>query len=336
MIILKCDSVSKNFGKLKVLKQLSFELKEKEFLSLLGPSGCGKSTLLRIIAGLETLDTGEVTISNDVVSNPHTMLAPEKRHIGLVFQDVALFPHLSVGKNIAFGLKGGEKRNQKRIEELLELIDLRGYQNKLPHEISGGEQQRVSLARALAPSPDLILLDEPFSSLDFQLRTQVRRDLHRVLKDSGVSVILVTHDQTEAFAFSERVLVFYEGKIVQEGEPSYIYRNPVSPWVAAFVGESNFITRDDLQPLLENGEDLSHLSPQEKVLIRPEDFTIMPVSVEEHGNATVDEVEFGGDHLDLAIRLSHSGTTLHVTVDPKGSWKLGQPIKLMAQSYNSW
>ena len=338
MITLQCKSVSKSHGKLNVLKGLDFKLKSREFLSLLGPSGSGKSSLLRIIAGLDRLDNGLVYHNNIIVSSKDTLVSPDKRGIGLVFQDVALFPHLSVADNIAFGLKGGKKKNGDRIDELLDLIGLAHFGSKLPHQMSGGENQRVALARALAPKPDLILLDEPFSSLDFQLRTKVRRDLHRVLKDAKVSAILVTHDQWEAFSFSDRVLVMRDGKIVQDGSPEEIYQNPVNPWVASFVGESNFVSKQVASSLCLDEpsikKQLSRLGGP--FLVRPEDLesTISPSDQEK--NAIIESVEFGGDHFDLTVRLLDFELTLHMIGQANKKWKAGQSIKIISKKLYSW
>ena len=337
MIVLKCNDIVKNYHEIEVLKQLSLELHEREFLSLLGPSGCGKSTLLRIIAGLESLNDGSVFINNKLASDPSFSMPPHLRGVGLVFQDVALFPHLTVAENISFGLKGSTKENETRIGELLDLIDLPNYQDKLPHQISGGEQQRVALARALAPRPTLILLDEPFSSLDFQLRTKVRRELHRVLKNAGVSAILVTHDQTEAFSFSERVLVVKEGVIIQSGHPNEIYQNPIDPWVAAFVGESNFISQDLLSQLgVQSEPNSKNLSEEKKYLVRPENLEVEIIDANNPGNARVCEIEFGGDHYDLTVTILETDIKIQCKAPSDKDWVLNQIVKIKVNDYYSW
>ncbi|MEM9522662.1 MAG: ABC transporter ATP-binding protein [Pseudomonadota bacterium] len=332
MPVLSCDEITKSFGGTQVLRGLSFELDMQEFLCLLGPSGCGKTTLLRIIAGLEMLNGGEIRLNGKVVSTAASRVPPQHRRIGLVFQDVALFPHLTVAQNIAFGLKGGERRNARRIDELLELINLPGYQKSYPYEISGGQQQRVALARALAPNPEPIMLDEPFSSLDAQLRNQVRDELHRVLRDAGVGAILVTHDQSEAFGFADRVLVLSEGRVVQEGAPEEIYTEPVSPWGARFVGESNFVSVRDLRALIDNPEELSDLDAGAEVLVRPEAFSVKPADMNGH-NAVIETVRFGGNHVDLTVRLARSVQRVQLMVGFDRKWENGQPVMLQVARF---
>ena len=332
MPVLSCRHVAKSFGDVQVLRGVSFDLQDREFLCLLGPSGCGKTTLLRIVAGLEALNGGEIELNGQVVSAAAFMTPPQQRNVGLVFQDVALFPHLTVAQNIAFGLKGGERRNQRRIDELLALIDLSGYQGSYPHEMSGGQQQRVALARALAPNPELIMLDEPFSSLDAQLRSQVRDELRRVLADAGVGAILVTHDQSEAFGFADRVLVLSEGQVVQEGAPQAIYQQPASPWVARFVGESNFISARALRTLIKQPEHVSQLSPETKVLVRPEAFAIEPATGDHH-NATIETVRFGGNHVALTARLADCAEVVHLMTGFDSAWSPGQPAQLQVRRY---
>ncbi|MBF0280448.1 MAG: ABC transporter ATP-binding protein [SAR324 cluster bacterium] len=335
--ILDCQSISKQFGQVTVLDNVSLKLKKQEFLAILGPSGCGKSTLLRIIAGLETMNSGQVSLHGERVSDSKRVRPTEKRNLGMVFQNIALFPHLSVAVNIGFGLKGRSSKKKQRIKEMLELLELQGYEDKMPHEISGGEQQRVALARAFAPNPELILLDEPFSSLDSKLRVQLRKELYQILRKAKVSVILVTHDQMEAFTFADRLLVFQKGKIVQEGSPAEIYHKPVSPWVASFVGESNFLSMEDVQEIL--GKTLSSgISPMpqaewDPVLVRPEDFIINPQSNEQTANGVIENIEFGGDQSSLTIKLK-SGTRVHTRVSSRENWQINEKVQLRIQHFN--
>ncbi|MEO1703337.1 MAG: ABC transporter ATP-binding protein [Pseudomonadota bacterium] len=335
MRVLSCDTVKKSFGENPVLRGVSFDLAEHEFVCLLGPSGCGKTTLLRIIAGLEALDDGQVTLNDAAVSARGLLVPPQERGIGLVFQDVALFPNMTVSQNIAFGLQGSVKTHSRRIDELLELINLEGYQNRYPFEISGGQQQRVALARALAPSPRLIMLDEPFSSLDAQLRTQVRDELHRVLRDAGVSAILVTHDQSEAFGFADRVLVICDGCVVQEGTPEDIYHAPASPWIAGFVGVSNFLTVEALQALASDPTALSGVNPNAKILVRPEDISIALRDGTDH-NAIIDQPRFAGDHVDLVAHLASCKTPLHLIANHHTKWQAGQTVELKVTRFRAF
>jgi len=237
--MIECRNLTKSYGVLEAVSDFSLHLEEHEFLSILGPSGCGKSTLLRLIAGLEVPSKGQVLLEKREISGEKIILPPERRKFGMIFQDFALFPHLSIEKNIAYGVSGSRSEKQKRVVELLKLVSLQHLASKMPHQISGGEQQRIAVARALAPRPRLILMDEPFSNLDYQLRLQLRREIKGILKHEGVATILVTHDQVEAITFSERVLLMHKGKLVQAGTPEEIYQQPQTLWASSFVGETN-------------------------------------------------------------------------------------------------
>lgn len=225
-----------------VLKDLSFVIGKGEIACLLGPSGCGKSTLLRAIAGFETLQEGSISLAGKVLSDTKTIISPEKRKIGMVFQDYALFPHMTVAQNIAYGLSKEQKPDtEDHIKRLLSLVDLLDFETRFPHELSGGQQQRVALARALAPEPELILLDEPFSNLDADLRSRLGVEVRDILKSLNISAILVTHDQSEAFAMSDHIGLINSGKIVQWGSPYDLYHEPSSRFVAQFIGRGSFL-----------------------------------------------------------------------------------------------
>ena len=224
--MIECRNIAKKYGTLTAVSDISLHLREQEFISILGPSGCGKSTLLRLIAGLEVPSAGQVFLQDKEISGKKISLPPERRKFGMIFQDFALFPHLSVEDNVAFGVNGSASAKRQRVKELLKLVSLTHLAKKMPHQISGGEQQRIAVARALAPRPRLILMDEPFSNLDYQLRQQLRRDIRDILKHEGVATILVTHDQVEAITFSDRVLLMHDGKMVQSGTPEEIYQLP--------------------------------------------------------------------------------------------------------------
>ncbi|MDX1453355.1 MAG: ABC transporter ATP-binding protein, partial [Oleiphilaceae bacterium] len=218
--LLEISEIQCNYDDLVVIKDLSLTITEGEIACLLGPSGCGKSTILRAIAGFESLISGQISLAGETIATPNFQQAPEARHIGMVFQDYALFPHLNVYENIRFGLQKQSKAvARKKIDRLINLVDLQGYEERYPHELSGGQQQRVALARALAPEPQLLLLDEPFSNLDAELRTRLGLDVRTILKDLGITAILVTHDQQEAFAMCDHIGVIDSGKIQQWGTP---------------------------------------------------------------------------------------------------------------------
>ena len=225
-----------------VVHGVDLALKHRELGCLLGPSVCGKSTLLRAIAGFQALDDGEILLAGETLSTPNAMVLPEHRGVGMVFQDVALFPHLTVSDNIAFGLTDWSKPEARtRISELLDLIGLQGLDARYPHELSGGQQQRVALARAMAPKPKLLLLDEPFSGLDTELRGRLASEVRAILKADGISALLVTHDQREAFDFADRIAVMRAGRIEQFDTAYQIYHEPVSEFVAHFVGPGEVI-----------------------------------------------------------------------------------------------
>ena len=233
--------VAKAFGGLSVLSGVDLEVPSGSFTAILGPSGSGKTTLLRIIAGFERPDAGEVRLGPRVVDDADHLFVPcERRRIGYVPQEGALFPHLNVGRNVAFGL-AREDRHGTRVAELLELVGLSGMARRYPHQLSGGQQQRVALARALAPGPDIVLLDEPFSSLDASLRASVRADVHDVLRLSGATSILVTHDQDEALSMADQVAILRGGVIAQINTPSGLYRLPRDAELAQFLGEANLV-----------------------------------------------------------------------------------------------
>ena len=234
--------VSRSFGPVRAVFDLNFTIEAGEFFSILGPSGCGKTTTLRLIAGLERPDQGTIIIGGDVVAGDQCWVNPERRGVGIVFQDYALFPHLTVAQNVGFGLKGWPRQAMRvRIAELLALVGLEGLEARYPHELSGGQSQRVALARSLAPAPRVMLLDEPFSNLDADLREELRTETRRILKGRGTTTILVTHEQEEAFALSDRVGVLDRGCLQQVGTPADVYHGPATRFVADFVGKADFV-----------------------------------------------------------------------------------------------
>ena len=247
--VLTCEKVTKQFGAMApAVNQVSFSLQSGELMGLLGPSGCGKTTLLRLVAGFERPEAGEIVLAGHSVCGAHQWLPPEKRQVGVVFQDYALFPHLSVLENVAFGLKQLCRRGQlpkhqinQLAREAINLVGLAGMEGRYSHELSGGQQQRVALARALAPKPPLILLDEPFSNLDVQVRLYLRQEVRDILKSIGASGIFVTHDQEEALAIADKVAVMEGGHLVQIDTPEKIYQQPASRFVAEFVTQANFV-----------------------------------------------------------------------------------------------
>ena len=304
----RVDSVRKSFGETAVLSGVSLEAEAGSLTAILGASGSGKTTLLRLIAGFDRADAGTIELGGRMVEGHRTFVPPERRGIGYVPQDGALFPHLSVAGNVSFGLRG-RGNNEPRVDELLTLVGLAGFEKRVPHQLSGGERQRVALARALASDPALVLLDEPFSSLDVELRTSMRREVVEVLRKAGVTAILVTHDQDEALSIADRVAVLQHGTIVQCDEPALLYTRPVNGEVARFVGHGNL-----LLGRLENGVVQSVLGeisvalarpvPEPcavGVLVRPEQIDLADGSAAPRG--VVVSREFHGHDVLVAVRL---------------------------------
>ena len=322
---LQVSGVGKSFdGVTPVLSGIDLVANSGETVVLLGPSGCGKTTLLRIIAGLESADTGQVILGDRCVSGPGVMIAPEQRQIGMVFQDWALFPHLSVARNVGFGLPRGERKESSRIDEALALVGLTGFGDRSPSTLSGGQQQRVALARAIAPRPAILLLDEPFSNLDASLRVQVRTEIHQLLLRLGMTTVFVTHDQDEAFVLGDKVAVLYEGNLLQVGPPAELYQRPATRWLAGFVGDANFIPghahHNSVQTAF--GELALH-HPTEgpvEVLIRPEDLEIEPADSEASTGllATVELVEYLGHGTAYLVRQTQADQS------PAGQSQAGQ------------
>ena len=309
--LLVCRQLEKRFDRLAAVRDLDLEVWEGEILAVLGPSGCGKTTLLRLIAGLERPDRGTIRLRGRLLAGDGAWVPPERRRIGLVFQDYALFPHLTVGENVAFGVPKGVDKAE-RVRELLELVGLSGLERRMPHELSGGQQQRVALARTLAADPELVLLDEPFSNLDASLRAKVREDVLRILRAANATAIIVTHDQEEALSLSGRVAVMMGGRIVQIGPAEEVYRRPATRAVAEFVGEANFLPITGLR----NGTVECELGPlpvepppggRFDVMVRPEDIELGSVGVPVK---VVETTYFGHDQL-VTVELP-SGQRLKV------------------------
>ena len=280
---LRTLALTKHFGPVVAVDAVDLTVPSGEFLAVLGPSGCGKTTLLRLVAGFERPDAGGIEIAGAAVSGPRRHVPPERRRIGMVFQESALFPHLDVEANIGFGLP--RRGRAERVAELVALVGLAGLQRRMPHELSGGQQQRVALARALAPDPALVLLDEPFSALDATLRSQLRGEVREILRAAGATTVFVTHDQGEALEISDRIAVMRAGRIEQVSTPDELYLRPVNRFVAGFVGEANLLRGEvrhgEVQTIVgrfraANGAMAD--GTQAEVLLRPEQLHMLPVS----------------------------------------------------------
>lgn len=320
-VAVQLDNVLKQFGDSIALHKVSLKILEGEFVTLLGPSGCGKTTLLNLMAGFAEADNGEIFIDGQLV----TETPPYQREIGIVFQNYALFPHMNVAKNVGYGLRmrGVPKAEiAERVEQALALVKLQGYGDRKPRELSGGQQQRVALARALVIRPKVLLLDEPFSALDKNLRLSMQIELKDIQRKLGVTTVFVTHDQSEALSMSDRVVVMSAGHVRQIGTPDAIYRQPLDPFVASFVGDVNilpgrYLSRDD-QATLELGASALRL-PAERVhaevgarldvYVRPENIRLGPLGPQSLLSATVVTHVFQGDHVDIHLDVPALGQT---------------------------
>jgi len=278
---LEVSNVTIKYDEITVVSEISFVLETGSIGCLLGPSGCGKTSLLRAIAGYESVSSGDIKLQNRLVSQPDFQVPPEQRHVGMVFQDFSLFPHLSVAKNVAFGLKNlTSQQRKKRVSELLALVGLSDLADVYPHQLSGGQQQRIALIRAMAPRPDILLMDEPFSSIDSDLREQLSTEVRQLLKADGITAILVTHDQMEAFAMADKIGILGQGQLHQWNTGYQIYHKPVDHFVANFIGrgvmikgrvvdKGNVLTEvgilnGDIPEFYKDGDNV-------EVLIRPDD-----------------------------------------------------------------
>jgi iron(III) transport system ATP-binding protein len=312
---LDISGLDKSYATQNVLRALDLNVEEGTFVSVLGPSGSGKTTLLRVIAGFERADGGCVRLRGEIVDNESHYVAAEHRRIGYVPQEGNLFPHLSVERNVGFGLKRQDRRG-KRVAELLEMVGLAGFADRYPHQLSGGQQQRVALARGLAINPALVLLDEPFSSLDANLRATVRHDVRHILRDAGTTAILVTHDQDEALSLADRVAIISSGRVSQFDTPARLYAQPSTPELAREFGDVNFINgvaRDGFAetPLgrlpydgpSTNGTAIENGAPL-LVLVRPEQIIIHSDMSGAPANARVVDIEFYGHDAVVKLRTN--------------------------------
>ncbi|PLV59766.1 ABC transporter ATP-binding protein [Thermotoga sp. KOL6] len=337
------NKIEKFFGKNHVIKNLNLGIEDGEFVTLLGPSGCGKTTTLRMIAGFESPSSGEILINGKCVFSKVRKInvPPEERNIGMVFQNYAVWPHMSVFDNIAYPLKIRKMPKdeiKERVERIIEVVKLRGLEGRFPYQLSGGQQQRVAFARALVYSPKILLLDEPLSNLDAKLREEMRFEIKDIQRRIGVTVVYVTHDQSEAMVMSDRIVVLKDGVIQQIGSPAEIYEFPKNRFVAGFIGISNFLKGEIIEvigndvevklleladkPIVIACHKLKNLKKEVTVVIRPEDLEITP-----KGNikAKIKKRTFLGDHIDYII---FAGKEIRIKAPKYQIFEEGEYVKL--------
>jgi iron(III) transport system ATP-binding protein len=321
---LEAHRLTKSFGENLVVDSASLGIEEGKTLALLGPSGCGKTTLLRLVAGLLEADQGLVTLAGQTLTGPGVHVAPERRRVGMVFQDWALFPHLTVEKNVAYGLST-EEITAGRSREALAMVGLDEFGDRYPHDLSGGQAQRVAVARALAPRPRVLLLDEPFSNLDTEFRIKLRAEVASLMRDVGMTAVFVTHDQEEAFVVGDQVAIMRGGRIEQQGTPTDVYEHPATPWLAGFVGEANLVAavgRGEIADTMFGPVRLLEAATGPCLLvIRPEHLLI--------GNGhdgVVNGVDFYGH--DTAYAVAYAGTDLLVRGMASPRFRPGDGISL--------
>jgi iron(III) transport system ATP-binding protein len=313
------------------VQEISFAAREGEILCLLGPSGCGKTTILRAIAGFEPVRSGQLFLSGQLVSSPDVMIPTENRHVGMVFQEYALFPHLRVQDNIAFGLHHlARSERASRVQEMLRLTGLEGFERRYPHELSGGQQQRVALARALVQNPVVLLLDEPFSNLDPDMAGRMRQEVHELLRRTKTTTVLVTHDHDEAFAMADRIAVLNQGRLEQFDTPEMIYHMPATPFVADFVGQADFIPGTVSQGMVQTelGEFPDTIECKDGttvvVMIRPDDIHLVPT---EGARSRVLSRQFHGSENLYTVCLP-SGQIVHSSQGSTSVYQTGTTVEL--------
>ncbi len=335
-VILSLTDVSRTFGGTDGIRDLTIDVHRGELLTLLGPSGCGKTTTLRTIAGLERPDAGQITIDDTVVADDDTFYSPEQRDVGLVFQEFALFPHLTAAENVAFGIQHlAADARADRVDELFDLVGLQAHREQYPEDLSGGQKQRVALARALAPEPALILLDEPFSNLDRDRRVEMREEVRRILTTAGVTAVFVTHDQEEALAISDRIAVVRDGRLEQVGHPEAVFQRPASRFVADFFGDAGFLpgvyrrngVQTPLGPLpIEQFEGLAERPPGTEIdiLVRPDDVTARTVSAGQ-ADGHISYRRYRGPMVQYRVRLA-DGTVVECLHNHTSDLALEAPV----------
>ncbi|MFP4530127.1 MAG: ABC transporter ATP-binding protein [Halodesulfurarchaeum sp.] len=346
--VLSLESVRTAFDGEAAIENFTLSVRDGELLTILGPSGCGKTTVLRTIAGLERPDSGTVRIDGTTVADDRTFVQPEKRDVGIVFQDFALFSHLSVAENVAFGIDDWPAdRQERRVEELLALVGLDGAGPRSPQDLSGGQKQRVALARALAPEPKVLLLDEPFSSLDRDLRERMREEVRQILQAAGVTTVFVTHDQTEALSISDRVAVMCDGRLEQLGHPESVFKGPNTRFVANFLGNPTFLDGTVGESAVSTaigpiglgqlpGLDASDSGRHVEVVVRPDDVEAIPAP-ESRATGVVRRRSYEGSTIRYRVEFEN-GTAIETMHNHTSGVDLDDPVavRLVADHEFAW
>ncbi|QOL25913.1 ABC transporter ATP-binding protein [Thalassotalea sp. LPB0316] len=331
--IIVVDALDVELGNKKILNQVAFSLHAGEILGLVGPSGCGKTTLLNTLAGFITPSKGQIAIEELPVMSSSAMLAPEKRHIGVIFQDYALFPHMTVAQNIAYGIgRFSQVTQNEKVTKLVQLLKLDGFEQRFPHQLSGGQQQRVAIARALAPEPKLLLLDEPFSNIDARLRNELMIELRQLLKSLNMTAIFVTHNKDEVFTFADKIAVMHQGNILQFGQPLAVCQQPNSWQVADFLQLGSWLTTTLYQDQLDtpigllsvNGKELGN-SNKMQLLVKPQHLEI---DADEHGESVIHHINVTEQGYHYLVTPQSSEHNYQLSVYSDQAFSVGQRVQL--------
>jgi iron(III) transport system ATP-binding protein len=346
MAAVALHGLTKKFTGLAAVEDLRLEIKDGEFVALLGPSGCGKTTTLRLVAGFLEPDAGEIRVNDKVISSPSVLVPPERRHMSMIFQSYAVWPHMTVSQNVAYGLKFkklSSREVEDKTERLLRLVHLEQFKGRYPAELSGGQQQRVALARALVVEPEILLLDEPLSNLDANLREEMRFEIRRLHEEFAITTIYVTHDQAEAMVASDRIVVMNKGKIIQSGSPEQIFDHPRSRFVAEFIGKTNILRGHSAgqSVILGEGFRLKVAEPHGSangeafVCVRPHNVAVIGSEAEARAVAesgcnlltgVVQRRTYFGDSIDYAIDLAPYPFQLRAVTPPSQRFDKGQTV----------